>query len=572
MKKNKLNEQWDTKRSDLFTTPRLKLMAAANCVSGEYYPKEHPETKKEAIYKKSVDPTLAKNPHIYFTENDTVDIFDDNNKKVQTIKVTCTALKERTNPPTTIVQEELLDLLKNSLGWKYHNEVGRTDIGNWILTDVATDIDLQPNGQFYSIVSGLQQYMNDLKNSGRPFFMWKPKKGMAPQKNIDTEKKRILAKYTSPSGEGGLSYRFCPTNAEIGNEIIIDLGKYYPEYFEKGTKLCKSATKANQLTDNDLEGLKKSASSNEKNACRNIILTYYNLAITKTPKSMIEIDQLKPILRNCINSHEFPFLKKQKDYLMNTARFTTNGIDYDYRLRESVNKVDMIVSESLFKLKVNKSKRLLEERREVRNKIVNLVENNSFKNKRDMVKFSNHLIGEMVNLRREGYNERIIGEQLDSILGGLSSFLGGTGDKDSGILSFLGGKSKSGILSTVVETIVGGLLDNMGIPDGYLKTMIMKTLANISPSDLPKLSDCNYLSGLFTKSILETIAANVTANIGGKSMLGSFVENTLFEMGEETELFQSIKNFLGDKIICPYLEGKGNNLLSQAMSGIMGKN
>lgn len=102
MKKNKLNEQWDTKRSDLFTTPRLKLMAAANCVSGEYYPKEHPETKKEAIYKKSIDPALAKNPHIYFTENDTVDIFDDNNKKVQTIKVTCTALKKE-----QILQQQL---------------------------------------------------------------------------------------------------------------------------------------------------------------------------------------------------------------------------------------------------------------------------------------------------------------------------------------------------------------------------------------------------------------------------------------------------------------------------------
>ena len=95
-------------------------------------------------------------------------------------------------------------------------------------------------------------------------------------------------------------------------------------------------------------------------------------------------------------------------------------------------------------------------------------------------------------------------------------------------------------------------------------------MGNLSPSDLPKLTDCKYLSGLFTKSILETIAAKTTEDFGGQSMIGSFIGNTVFEMGEDSEIFQSIKNFLGDKIICPFLTGKGDSLITKTLKGATG--
>jgi hypothetical protein len=122
-------------------------------------------------------------------------------------------------------------------------------------------------------------------------------------------------------------------------------------------------------------------------------------------------------------------------------------------------------------------------------------------------------------------------------------------------------------MSTVIETIGSGLLSYAGIdPKGVLGTMILKTISNLSPTDIPKLSDCRFVAGLLTKSVMETIAAQATKSIGGTSMLGSFIENTLFEVGEESEIFQSIKNFIGDKIVCPYLDKKGG--IMGAVSGL----
>jgi hypothetical protein len=194
-----------------------------------------------------------------------------------------------------------------------------------------------------------------------------------------------------------------------------------------------------------------------------------------------------------------------------------------------------------------------------------IFESFEIKNKRDLELFSDYLLGEMVRLRKDGYSEEIISEQLDIFSAFSNLFSGGKGGD---FLSSLKGAAGGGIMSVVVETIAGGLLKSMGIdPNGTLGTLIKKTLTNLTPADLPKLSDCRFVSGLLTKSILETIAAEATKSIGGKSMLGSFIENTLFELGEQSEIFQSIKNFVGDKIVCPYLEGKGGNILS----GLFGK-
>jgi hypothetical protein len=537
---------------------------------------KHPLTGEEVLYLKSNKPENVNSPNLFIKNNFTIDFFDVENKKVVKSKTwTCSDLQSRKDVPLTVTHQEILDLLKGKLGWKLYGEVTSNEVGNFDMVDVATTKELQPGGIFYNVVSGVSDLMDELRKSGKKIYMWKPKKGSTPLKDVsETKQKEILNQY-KVSG-----YNLCSLEAaEMGNYVVIDISKNYPNLFEPGTTVCKKisdlkASESSRIS----EKMKIKAELNDKFACKNLILLYYNDAIKKVPKSKVELEMEKPIIRKCIRSHKFPGLKKEIKYLELGGRFTSeNGILINYNLKESVNSIDKLINENLFKMKLKQNPKLLQESKEVRGRILTVVESSNYYSKKDVELFTETLLGEMINLRREGYNEKVILQEAGGILdylGGLFGFGGSDkkdGGSDQGWLSWLGGKGLSGVMSTAIEQIGGGLLSYMGLnPKGYVGTAILKTLGNLSPSDLPKLTDCKYLSGLFTKSILETIAAKTTEDFGGQSMIGSFIGNTVFEMGEDSEIFQSIKNFLGDKIICPFLTGKGDSLITKTLKGAMG--
>jgi hypothetical protein len=567
MNKYRISEQFsgdeELEQFKAITNPVLRTAAAANCFPAGYsYNVKHPITGEDTIYVKSKKPENLSNPYVFFKPNYEAEYrttADAKGQTVRTFKWTCYALNERTNPEVTPIQKEIYDALSKTLGWKKFADVKGDDILNWQLTNIGTDPDLKEGGMYYNTVSGVKKYLDELQ--GRPFYMWKPKKASAPIKKVDEEQKRILQ--TQFPG-----FSLCSiSDSEAGNYVVEDISLKYPNFFEKGTKICfpiskLSAQEMLQQKYNELNAAKR----NDKNACRNLIKLYYNDVVKGNPMSDNDLALIKPTVRKCTRQFDFPMLKKQINFMQNATK-RVEGRVINYALRESKEaKLNGIISESLFKLKEKKSPKLLRERREVKSQLNYIFENNNFRTKKDIEKFSDNLLGIMVNLRKQGYNERIIAEETDSILGNLTNLFGGGGDS-SGLLSFLGKKAGGGVMSTVIETIGSGLLSYAGIdPKGVLGTMILKTISNLSPTDIPKLSDCRFVAGLLTKSVMETIAAQATKSIGGTSMLGSFIENTLFEVGEESEIFQSIKNFIGDKIVCPYLDKKGG--IMGAVSGL----
>jgi len=569
MKRNNIFEQFTQDASleqfKAINNPKLRAAAAANCFPEGYTINvKHPDTGEDTIYVQSKKPENANNKHVFYKPDGTLDYrttSDNTGKVVRTANWTCYALLERTNPEASGVQQEFLSALESALGWKPYAKIKGNEILQYDLTNVAVDSDLKPNGLYWNVVSGLKPYLDDIAAQGRPFYMWRPKKASAPTKKIDEEQKRILEQFSG--------YSKCSlADAEKGEYIVIDIDEKYPDFFSKGTKLCKplSAISDKLKSENMLKLVDTIQENPTRKNCRNLITLYYDVIIKKTPINQNKIDQIKPIVKLCSTQFNFPGLKDKIQYMRRIKVKGQGGQIMNFSLIESKNdKLSMIVSESLTRLKNQKNKKYITESRKIRKRIEVIIESIEVKNKRDLELLADCLLGEMVRLRKDGYDERLISEQMN-FLSGLTDFF--SKGKGGDFLSSLKGAAGGGLLSTVVETIAGGLLRNMGIdPKSTLGTLILKTITNITPADFPKLSDCRFVSGLITKSVMETIAAEATKSIGGKTMIGSFIENTLFELGEQSEIFQAIKNFIGDKIVCPYLEGKGGNVLSSIFGG-----
>lgn len=570
MNKNKIFEQYkqdeSLERFKAITDPTLRLAAASDCFPEGYVINvPHPDNGQMTIQAISKNPNEQNNKFVFFKPDYTVDYrttVDKTGKTVKTAKWSCYGLLERTNPEVSKVQGELLSALESKLGWKKHADVTGGEILSYDLTNVAKDPDLKPGGMYHNVVKGVQQFMDDLVASNRPFYMWKPKKMGVGVKKMDEEQKRILALFPG--------YSICSVvDPEKGSDHIINIDEKYPDYFEKGTKLCKPQKdfSPKQVLEKTQTLIKRVSERPNRQDCRNLILSYYELIQRQIPLNQNTIDQIKPSVQNCSTAMKFPGLNEKIKYMQRIRTRGKQGEILNFGLAESKNdKLSMLVSESLIQLKIKKQQRFLSEGKQVRRRIEFIFENIEIKNKKDVELLADCLLGEMVRMRQEGFSEEVISEQMD-FLSGITGLFGG-GGKGGDFLSSLKGAGGSGLMSTVVETIAGGLLRSMGVnPQSTLGTLILKTLTNLTPADFPKLTDCRFVSGLLTKSVMETIAAEATKSIGGKTMVGSFIENTLFELGEQSEIFQSIKNFIGDKIVCPYLEGKGGNMLSSIFGG-----
>lgn len=566
LRQDETKEPWKA-----ITNPVLRTAAASGCFPEGYQITIHPDNGLETISAISKKPENQANKFVYYKPDYTLDYrtsIDKTGKTVRTAKWTCYSLLNRTNPETAPIEKELLNALKTNLKWEFFGDVDGATITNYQLTDVVTDPDLKEGGMYYNLVSGIPQYMESLKLANRPFYMWKPKKRSADLKLMKTEQDRVLALFPD--------YSICDVSAvESGDYDTIDIDLKYPKFFEKGTKLCKKIENlpANLSVSTQLALVTELSKDFERNNCRKLISHYYDGIKRIIPMSEKNLLQIKPTVKRCSTSFKFPGLKNKIDYMQRIKVRGNNNQIINYGLSESTtDNLSTIVTESLNRVKKEKLRKVISESTIVRNRLELIFENREIRSRRDIRMVSDYLIGEMVNLRNEGYSEEVISEQWTDFLKGAMGFLGGSNKEGSDMLSSLGSAAKGGILSTVVETIGSGLLKTMGInPTGTIGTMILKTLSNLTPEDLPKLTDCHYLSGLFTKSILETLAAQLTKDIGGTSMFGSFLQNTLFEAGEDSEIGQSIKNYLGDKIICPYLEGKGSDILSKSFSEIFGK-
>ena len=372
MNKYKIFEQYakdeQQERFKLLKDPNLRAAAAADCFDPSWIVAKHPDTGMDVVYILSNKEQNKANPHVYFNPDFTADLRttnDKSGKKANTRSWSCQRLFERTNTEASPIQKELLNLLVAKLGWKQHGDVKGTEIDQFDLTDVATDPDLKEGSPFYPLVSGLQQYLEDFRSAGRPFYMWKPKKATAAVVSSPEKQKEILKDYPG--------YNLCsPSESESGKYHVISIDEKEPSYFAKGTKLCKpwdlfSPQEKNQSIKNVLGRL---STQINKNGCRTLISLFIENFEDKMPMSDRDLSQIKPMVRTCNGKYNFPILKNKLEKMRMAKIKSVTGQIVDYSLFESTNNnVSKLVSEGLYKLKQQKNKKFSNESRHVKNRL-----------------------------------------------------------------------------------------------------------------------------------------------------------------------------------------------------------
>ena len=128
-----------------------------------------------------------------------------------------------------------------------------------------------------------------------------------------------------------------------------------------------------------------------------------------------------------------------------------------------------------------------------------------------------------------------------------------------------------GVMGTLWETIREKLyrwiLGFMGIKDGELKEILATALGNVPFTQLPKLMNCEYLTPILTKGVLEYGVRRINRQLTG---MGGTVEqifgNSLTNLGDNMEFYKELEKQVRD-YLCGAL-GKKKDQVQDALKDV----
>ena len=91
-------------------------------------------------------------------------------------------------------------------------------------------------------------------------------------------------------------------------------------------------------------------------------------------------------------------------------------------------------------------------------------------------------------------------------------------------------------------------------PEGWLGNIVITAIGNLAIGDIPKLTDCNFLTKLISKSVAEGALRKLTHEKGLEGPFYDILRNSIVDMLDETSLGTKIEEGLGN-VICPLLGG-----------------
>jgi hypothetical protein len=157
------------------------------------------------------------------------------------------------------------------------------------------------------------------------------------------------------------------------------------------------------------------------------------------------------------------------------------------------------------------------------------------------------LIKEAQKLVDQGYDEKVIAEQL---------------------FDFLGKTGGTAVTQTIKGQVAKFILGKLKIVDtkSFLGLAIMNLFANIEFKDYPRLVECDFVSGELTKAILETFVDKMRIGAGMDELLFVGIKEFITEAGANTEAFKKLQGFVS-QFICPIVEEIGNTFDFSAFTG-----
>lgn len=221
----------------------------------------------------------------------------------------------------------------------------------------------------------------------------------------------------------------------------------------------------------------------------------------------------------------------------------------DYRPTSNVqaestkNNLKNLIRESLIETKKTKERNILSEGKIVKARLSIISENVSLKTKKQKDKFFDELLSEMTYLNSQGFDKKIINEGFWDTLKGLF------------------GHAPDGIMEYFKEYIAKWLVGHLTPmdPNGWIGSMIITGIGNLPIGDIPKLTDCNYLTKFISKSVAEGTVYKLTHDKGLEGPFYDILRNSIVDMLDETSLGSKIEEALGS-FICPLLGGVKNKM------------
>lgn len=285
-----------------------------------------------------------------------------------------------------------------------------------------------------------------------------------------------------------------------------------------------------------------------KGDCRSFISSYSTAYDKQLAISQRNLDRYKPIVSQCKRQYNyiFPWINsKLKDLEYAKVINSTTGEPLDYSLQggrkvaqESLNMLKQTIKENLIRANETKKKVLTEETKIVKSRLLIITENRSLKTKKQKDKFCSDLLSEMIYFNKQGFNKELINEQLWDMMKGIF------------------GNGAEGIMQTFKEYIGSWLVDNLTPieTDGWLGQLIVTSVGNLDFADIPKLTNCDFLTKFLAKNISETMIKKVQTSSEVTGTFYDVLRNSIVETMEQSDLGQKIEKGLVE-IICPLLSG-----------------
>jgi hypothetical protein len=223
------------------------------------------------------------------------------------------------------------------------------------------------------------------------------------------------------------------------------------------------------------------------------------------------------------------------------------GYNPTKRMTESNSKLKNLIRESLITAKETKRKTLLGESKIVTSRFAIISEGRKLKTKKDLNKFFSEVISEMTYMNTQGFNKEIISEGFWDMLKGIF------------------GHTPDGVLEYFKEYVGKWLVDNLTPidPEGWIGSIIITAIGNLPVGDIPKLTDCNYLTKLVAKSVGEGALRKISHEKGIEGPFYDILRNTLVDSLEESSFVQKLEEGLGN-VLCPLIGGLSTKMDSAA--------
>jgi|688.fasta_scaffold34297_7 hypothetical protein len=392
-------------------------------------------------------------------------------------------------------------------------------------------------------------------------FLYLKKTELTP---ISSEQDPIIAKFT------GAGYTVIDCKTQDTDDFagpIVNLKQKYPSVFT--TDFClvqkidfSESGNSNQWNDylnTEKDNFRKNLANPQKSYCRKLINNYANAISNDYPVgNSAMLLTAKQLIQRCDKIHKFSFGTLKNLEIINNLSKDSNK---KYSLQES--NLSKTVKKNLLEMKENK-KSFLVEQSIIKNRFNLIIESSKLHNNIE-ISFLDFLV-ETIKLREVGFDNKVILSEMESFVNLLSGIFGGSGVK----------KNLMGTLrGTLVEFAVKTLLSKLGLnPKSAIGRLFITSLGNIqSFSDIPKLfTDCNYVSELLSKSIVESIIGSLGDKYVASGIVPDAVRNSLTDLLYEQSFMKSIQSSISGSVcsilggIKDKMENKAKEMKSKALS------